>query len=269
MKLNEVPKQVQSYLDLGKKVGSGLQAAEVAAAGLARDIALAYGEHFGPEAMLSSANDWLTGFASGFEKSEVGKVRKSEMWAVFRVFRDDKDYTMVMGLDAEKKPIHETRKATAWLKAHNEIAGFKGWHGLVKLARKTQEAASGGTGGNTATGTRTSAPRLTDNQFAEFVERMPAAKSTQINQLLDKSISAVVNMPQGEAGCFRIMLNAANAIKRKSSDKAHLEVAAAVVDLVTQHLTKLQETALAAQKPVVIPEAANVEVEQTKTGTHG
>lgn len=276
----EIPEKVESWLSQGKHEGARIQKQQAKADMLAADVLLTYGSWLADASYEASRNDFLTGYASGWTNPQTGKVRKSEAKAVFDAFvMGETERALVVGYDKEaKQPIKESREISEWLMGHEELKGYEGYGGLIRLAKELRGPASGsGAGGGAKRKTV-----VTDKQQGEVEERIPLMNASQVTSTIEKAIGRVTASPMFETILFREMQFSCNQIKVKSKadgpmHKAHIEAASAILDIIEAHLAVVsaQQAHAAGAAPVVAPAPAAAPapatetVEVAKTGTNG
>lgn len=265
-----VPENVQSWVEQGKKEGKAVAGLTARAERRAEATLIAYGLHFAAIAESDSelpaiANDWLTGYAMGFDNPNTGKVRKSEAKAVLEAFlRHDQQHERVKGVDATTKEIvKESKSAEEWLTGHNTVKGREGYAGLIAMAKEIRGKATGGQGAGGGARRKTT---VTDKQHGEIVENVALMNSGQAAQVVEKATAQLSKLPKFEQALFREMLMVANQIKMKSNDPAHLKVASEVIDLVQPHLDRIaiSEQRAASGQPQTTPSPAKAEGEMVK-----
>lgn len=268
--LVSIPEKVESWIDLGKKEGKRIHLLMNKGEAIMSEVLLVYGAHLADPNYEASRNDFLTGYASGWVNPQTGKVRKSEAKAVFDAFvMGDTERKLVVGYDKDSKaPIHETRKISEWLTAHESLAGWQQYAGLIRLAKELRgPSTNAGAGGGARRKTV-----VTDKQQGEVEERIPLMNGQQVTKVMEKAVGRLTQAPNFQAILFREMQFSCNQIKVKTDGttpmgKAHIEAASEIGDLIEAHLAVIasNEARLAGQPAPAAPAPAEV----AATGTHG
>ncbi len=246
--LVEIPANVPSWLEQGKKEAARIVSAEAKTDTLAEEILLVYGEALAGQ---PGANDFLTGYATAWTNVNTAKVRKANAKSIFDCFENgDEMRSLVVGMNAEtKEPIKEDRTIKEWLKGHNEIKGredYQGYHGLLKLAVFLR----GPVGGQGSGGGKSRKSTVTDKQQKEVLEaRVPLMNTFQAASVIESATTNLAKQPNGETILFREITMICNKIKVTSQDKAALEVASQVFDIVDAHVQKMTALITKGQAP--------------------
>lgn len=208
-----------------------------------------------------SAEDFLTGYASAFDK-EVGKVRKSEAKAIFSAWASNHQYEQVdtstpelLKLAQQGTPVKISRSTQEWLRAHTG-----GYHALVSLAR---DLAPRVTDASATTG-KTRVKPLSDKGFKKLDKMLASATSKQTDDVVNKAIAMTSNVQGFEHKLCSHIVSLCNSIKSKSSNPAMIEMASSILDVVAEAtvLKKVARTAVTASTPA--PAAAEAVTESVE-----
>lgn len=243
--------KIVSYAESGKAAAEKIIAAQAKGDAVAKTELLGAAAKLVIEGVLiTAASDWLTGYASAFPTLSSGKVRKSEAKTIFEAFAVESK-ELVLGMPGTVRPADlkqgeiakETKSGAEWLKA---CVG--GYHEFVALARtvKSDVVAKGqGSEGETVKG-----KKMTDSFMGKVNDRMATANLKQLGLIVESAMAQLVHRQGFEGAMFAQIEMTCNALKTKSTDNGHLNVASMVLDVVQPHLAKI-----AAQKVTSIATA--------------
>lgn len=249
----EVPEHVESWLAEGKKQGAKVDKLLGVAEARMSDVLLTYATHFAHLGDTAAPNDFLTGYASGFQNPQTGKVRKSEANTVFHciIVIGDEERRVQTGIDGGKNPVYTVKRISDWLAMHDDVAGYKGYGGLIRMAKLFRGNASGqGSGGGAKRKTT-----VTEAQQKNVEELVPLMNVGQASVVMEKLVSATASKQNGVIVLFREMQFSCNQIKLRAAPdtelgKAHLEAAMSILDIIEAHITVIEAQAAKAAQNV-------------------
>lgn len=282
---------VKSWAEEGKKAGTFAQEVFTATESAVMEMLLAIAAVI---AGTPSAEDWLSGYASSWTNKDTGKSRKTDARAVLDAYAmkgsDSKPLPVERTIGYEKNadgsdklderklriPVKMTLTAPEWLQQY-EIGNGEGqgdFKGFLALARELRNRGTDRSSQGSAVSRKT---KVTDTQFGNVMEQVPAMTQKQAETMIIGGLQHVAKIPGFEPSLIAEMEYTCNILKT-SKNVFYQEAAAEILDVLhavrskVAHSEKVSKEALAntnsktagqTQGDIQVPQPA------AKTGTGG